>query len=78
MKLNSIIDERLVFCELAGGSREEIYASMLERAHDELDCPLTSQQLLDAVIEREDTLNIPYEGISLPHLRDQQLNDLYI
>lgn len=30
------------------------------------------------MIEREDTLQIPYEGCAMPHLRDPEFDDLYI
>jgi CBS domain-containing protein len=78
MKLNSIINEDLIFCNLADGTREEIYSSMLEKACHAVDVPLNSGQLLKEIIEREEVLNIPYEGMSLPHLRNSELNDLYI
>lgn len=78
MKLNSIINEELVFCDLAGGTREEIYSNMLKKAQHEIDCSLTSEELFKEIIEREDLLNIPYEGMSLPHIRNSNLNDLYV
>ena len=77
MKLNSILNEELVFCDLAGNTREDIYSSMLEKAQHEL-APLTSEELFKEIIEREDLLNIPYEGMSLPHIRNSKLNDLYV
>jgi mannitol/fructose-specific phosphotransferase system IIA component (Ntr-type) len=78
MKLNSIINEDLVFCDIKGNSREDIYASMLERAAEVVDDLPDSGQLLKGIIEREDATGIPYEGLALPHLRDSKLNDLYV
>jgi mannitol/fructose-specific phosphotransferase system IIA component (Ntr-type)/predicted transcriptional regulator len=78
MKLTSIINENFVFCEVQGSSREEIYGSMLEKALVHMDSSLTVDQLLKGIIEREDVVNIPYEGMALPHLRNPELNDLFI
>jgi mannitol/fructose-specific phosphotransferase system IIA component (Ntr-type) len=78
MKLNSIINEDLVFCDIKGSSREEIYASMLKKAAEAVDDLPDAEQLLKGIIEREDTTGIPYEGLALPHLRDSNLNDLYV
>ena len=78
MKLNSIINEDLVFCGVEGSSREEIYGSMLEKALAQIDSSLTVESLLGQIIEREDVVNIPYEGMALPHLRNPELNDLFV
>ncbi|MDD5698472.1 MAG: PTS sugar transporter subunit IIA [Victivallaceae bacterium] len=78
MKLNSIIAEELVFCDVKGNTREEIYGSMLRKAVEYIDGPLTAEQLLAGIIEREDAINIPYEGMALPHLRSPQLEDLFV
>jgi len=78
MKLNSIINEELVFCGVEGSSREEVYGSMLKKALVFMDRSLTVEQLLPGIIEREDVVNIPYEGMALPHLRNPELNDLFV
>lgn len=78
MKLSSIINEDLVFCDVQGSSREEIYGSMLKKALVHMDSSLTAEQLLDGVIEREDAIGIPYEGMALPHLRSPEINDLFV
>ncbi|MDD5598364.1 MAG: PTS sugar transporter subunit IIA [Victivallaceae bacterium] len=78
MRLNSIISEELVFCDIQGNTREEIYGSMLQRALVHIGGSLTAEQLLAGIIEREEALNIPYEGMALPHLRNPQLNDLFV
>lgn len=78
MKLNSIINEDLVFCDVRGSTREEIYGSMLRQALEHINAPLSAEQLLDGIIERENTINIPYEGIALPHLRNPELKDLFV
>ena len=78
MKLNSIINEDLVFCDVQGSSREEIYGSMLRQALDCIDCSLTAGQLLAELIAREDSINMPYEGMALPHVRHPELDDFYV
>lgn len=78
MKLNSIISEDLVFCDIDGGTREEIYGSMLKKALPHMNSSLTAEQLIDGIIEREDMVGIPYEGMALPHLRNSELNDLFV
>jgi mannitol/fructose-specific phosphotransferase system IIA component (Ntr-type)/predicted transcriptional regulator len=78
MKLNSIISENLVFCDIQGNTREEVYGSMLKKALADIDTSLTAEQLLKDIVEREDALNMPYEGMALPHLRNPELEDLFI
>jgi len=78
MKLTSIINEDFVFCDVQGSTREEIYGSMLKKALVHMDSSLTVEQLLAGIIEREDVINIPYEGMALPHLRNPELNDLFV
>ncbi len=78
MKLNSILNEDFIFCEVQGSTREEIYGSILKKALVHIDSSLTAEQLLAGIIEREDNMGVPYEGIALPHLRNPELNDLFV
>jgi mannitol/fructose-specific phosphotransferase system IIA component (Ntr-type)/predicted transcriptional regulator len=78
MKLNSILNEDFIFCDLHGSTREEIYGSMLEKALVHIDSSLTAEQLLAGIIEREDMMGMSYEGMALPHLRSAELSDLYV
>jgi mannitol/fructose-specific phosphotransferase system IIA component (Ntr-type) len=78
MKLASILNPDLIICEVEGSSREEIYGNMLKHILKHADLELTHQELLDNLIEREDSIGIPYEGIALPHARDSRFNDLYV
>ena len=85
MKLVSIIDETLVFTGITGKSREEIYLEMLKRAKKVFDTDYNPDnnfkfdvdQVCAEIIERENTLNLPYEGVALPHVRMPEFNDLY-
>jgi len=78
MKLVSILNEELIFTNVSGVSRSGIYADMLKKAKEVLDIPLDVDNTVSGMIEREDTLQIPYDGCALPHLRGSQFDDLYI
>lgn len=78
MKLASFLNPALIFCELAGETREEIYRNMLTQAQGQLREKIDVGQVAGAMIAREDNLRIPYDGVALPHLRLAELRDLYI
>lgn len=78
MKLVSILNEELVFTNVKGVSRSGIYTDMLRRAKDVLEMPIDVDRLVSGMIEREDTLQMPYDGVALPHLRLPEFDDLYI
>lgn len=78
MKLVSILNEELVFTNVKGVSRSGIYTDMLRRGADLMEIPIDVDRLVSGMIEREDTLQIPYEGVALPHLRLPECDDLYI
>ena len=78
MKLASILNEELIFTNVSGVSRSGIYADMLKKAQAVLDIQLDVDAVVTGMIEREDTLRIPYEGCALPHLRGPEFDDLYI
>lgn len=78
MKLASILDPKRIICNVPAGSREEIYSYILEQASKnfnlEADCGTYVKQMIDG----EDMMNIPYEGVVIPHLRLPELKDLHI
>ena len=79
MKLTSLLDQDLVFCNLHASDREELYALMLQKAVATLDClKLDVEKTTAGLIEREDAISLPYEGIAYPHVRLPELDDLYI
>ncbi len=78
MKLVSILNEELIFTNVSGVSRSGIYTDMLRRAQSALPFPIDVDRLVSGMIEREDTLQIPYEQVAMPHLRLPELNDLYM
>ena len=85
MKLVSIIDEALVFTGITGKSREEIYLELLKRAKRVFDTDYNPdnnfefdvEKVCTGIINRENALNLPYEGVALPHTRMPEFNDLY-
>lgn len=78
MKLVSILNEELIFMNVNGVSRSGIYADMLKKAQAVLGIQLDIDRIVSGMIEREDTLQIPYEGCAMPHLRSTEFDDLYI
>ena len=78
MKLASILNPSLVYFGLEGGSREEIYGDMLKKAQNAVREKLDTSMILNELIEREDSMAMPYDGLALPHARISGLRDLYI
>ncbi len=78
MKLVSILNEELVFTNVNGVSRAGVYTDLLRRAQSALDTALNIDEIVSGMIEREDALQLPYEGVAFPHLRLPPLKDLYI
>ncbi|WP_294505563.1 CBS domain-containing protein [uncultured Victivallis sp.] len=78
MKLVSILNEELIFTNVNGVSRSGIYADMLKKAQAVLGSQLDVDRIVSGMLEREDTLQIPYEGCAMPHLRAPEFDDLYI
>ncbi len=78
MKLVSILNEEMVFTGIKGVSRSGIYTEMLKRAQNAMEKPIDVDRIVSGMIEREDTLQMPYDKVALPHLRLPELDDLYI
>ena len=78
MKLVSILNEELIFPEVEGATRGEIYRNMLQKAQNAIPMAIDVDATLKAMMSREDTLCMPYERLALPHLRDARFDDLYI
>ncbi len=78
MKLVSILSEELIFTHVDGTNRSEIYADMLKKAQAVLPMTIDVGKTVTAMVEREDTLCIPYDGYALPHLRGPEFDDLYL
>lgn len=78
MKLTSILNPDCILYDLEGNDRRSIYQAMISRIIEETDLDLEPNALTEGMIEREDSMRIPYEGLALPHLRDERLHDLYV
>ncbi|UDQ97620.1 PTS sugar transporter subunit IIA [Lentisphaerota bacterium WC36G] len=78
MKLTSILNPDYIVCNLSGNTREEIYKEMLEKVINQLPDSLSVDGLYQEIIEREDSIKMPYESIALPHVRNNKVNDLYV
>ena len=78
MKLVSMLDEEMLLEKVPGSSREEIYSYMLNKliAFNELD--LSADSLLSEMIAHEDDAGILLPGLNMPHLRLNDLHDLFI
>ncbi len=78
MKLVSILNQDLVVCGLGGKTREEQYGQLLDRILSHNNIKGGREALLREIIEREDSLPMPYEGVALPHIRTDAVPDLTI
>lgn len=78
MKLASILNPDLIFTGLKGRSREELYTEMAKLASAHVDFKESPEELCAEMINREDAVGIPYEGMAIPHMRIPEINDLYI
>ncbi len=79
MKLVSILNEELVFTRVSGNSRKDIYTEILKQAQEAMEHKLNIAEVVDGMMEREETLCIPYDtAVALPHLRQESFDDLYI
>jgi len=80
MRLSSLLNTNLIFLNVEGETRESVYLDIIKKISDNkitFDC--TSEELARQVIEREDTVSIPYEkSFAFPHLRLDSLRDLHI
>lgn len=79
MKLSSLLNPELIFMDLPGNSRQEIYENMTRRMADMLSLPLAPEKIAQDMMEREDQAQVVYEqGFAFPHTRYPMLKDLDI
>jgi len=78
MKLVSILDQDLIICGLAGGTREEQYGNLLDHILKNNEIKSDRQTLLQDITAREDAIPLPYDGVALPHTRTDASPDLTI
>ena len=78
MKISSVLNEDTIFFNVKGNNRQEIYENMLKSALPEIEESINVQEVVEAIIERENTNDMIYETVAFPHVRLEELNDLYI
>ncbi len=78
MKLTSILNPEYIICNISSSNREDIYKQLLQSVISKLPATLSVDQLYQEIIEREDSIKMPYESIALPHARNSEVNDLYV
>ena len=79
MLLSSILDERLIFCNLKGQNCKAIYEEMFRMAARSVALPSSPGELavLGAAEEMQGSI-LRGNGFYTPHLRSQSLSDIYI
>lgn len=79
MKLSSLLNPELIFMDLPGSTRQEIYENMTRKMADRLALPLPPETIARDMMEREDQAQVIYEqGFAFPHTRYPMLKDLDI
>ncbi len=79
MKLATLLRPDLVFLDVEGENRRSVYKEIVSRMELKLELNETVDSIVDGLIEREDTTQLPYElNLAFPHLRLSSFNDLHI
>lgn len=78
MKISSVLNEDTIFFNIKGNNRSEIYENMLKSALPEIEENINIKEVVEAIIERENTNEMIYEEVAFPHVRLENFNDLYI
>ena len=79
MKLASVLNPNLIFFDLEGKNREDIYLNLFKQIKEKISLPDDTEHQVLHMMKREDTTKIPYEkGVALPHTRTSTAADLHI
>ncbi len=79
MKLSSLLNQSLIFFNLEGTTRSELYTNLLMKMSKVVRLPLPPSVAAKEMIEREDACGITYDsGLAFPHMRHPELQDLDI
>ncbi len=78
MKLSSILNPDFILYNLEGTDRESLYGEIAARLVDKANLKLDPAEVVGEMIKREDSLQIPYAGMALPHMRLDSIDDLYV
>lgn len=80
MRLSTYIDEKFIFCEVDGVSKEEVITNII-REVSKLDknIKLSEDKMLEALIRRENEMSTCIgNGILVPHARVEDYNDVCV
>lgn len=78
MKLSSVLNEDTIFLSVKGNNRKEIYENMLKAALSEIEESINVKTVAEAIMEREDTTGMIYDKVAFPHVRIEEISDLYV
>ena len=78
MKFVSMLDEELVLEKIPGSSRQEVYSAMLTRLAEYAELDLDIPEIISEMVEREDNEEIIFPNVAMPHVRLNELHDLFI
>ena len=78
MKFVSMLDEELLLSPVPGNSRQEVYSYMLEKLALYAELELDIDSTVKSMCAHEDAAGPIMEGLAMPHVRNEKLNDLYI
>ena len=79
MKLSSLLNQSLIFFNLEGADRSELYTNLLTKMSKMVKLPVSPAVAAKEMIEREDAYGIIYDsGFAFPHMRHPDLQDLDI
>lgn len=78
MKFVSMLDEELLFENIPGNSRAAIYTFMLEKLSAYAELTLDIPAVVQEMMERENASGMVFPGVAMPHVRINDLHDLFI
>ena len=79
MKLSSLLNQSLIFFNLEGADRSELYTNLLTKMSKIIKLPVPPAEAAKEMMDREDAYGIIYDsGFAFPHMRHPDLRDLDI
>lgn len=79
MKLSSLLNQSLIFFNLEGADRSELYTNLLTKMSKIVKLPVPPAEAAKEMMDREDAYGIIYDsGFAFPHMRHPDLRDLDI
>lgn len=79
MKLSSLLNQSLIFFNLEGADRSELYTNLLTKMSKIIKLPVPPAEAAKEMMDREDAYGIIYDsGFAFPHMRHPDLQDLDI